>query len=92
MTSGDLLIVGSPFRDGGPTQKIIELLGALGSGELAGVKAAAFVSRPMPFYVKGSEGPLRSGETQKAVTWAKTIMATLAQRASEAANQKGTQP
>lgn len=29
---------------------------------------------------------------KEAVMWAKAIMATLAQRASEAANQKGTQP
>jgi flavodoxin len=35
---------------------------------------ALIVSTPMPFYVEGSEGPLRSGETQKAAAWAQSIL------------------
>ncbi|WP_427172860.1 flavodoxin family protein [Arthrobacter sp. 92] len=36
---------------------------------------AEIVSKPMAFYVKGTEGPLRSGELDKAATWAKDLLA-----------------
>jgi flavodoxin len=38
---------------------------------------ADIVSEPMPFYVKGSEGPMRSGEIEKAEAWARTLLAAL---------------
>jgi hypothetical protein len=38
---------------------------------------ADIVSEPLPFYVKGSEGPLRSGEIEKAEAWARTLLAAL---------------
>ena len=31
---------------------------------------ADIIAEPMPFYVKGSEGPLRDGEIEKAQSWA----------------------
>jgi hypothetical protein len=30
--------------------------------------------KPMAFYVKGSEGPLRSGELEKGATWAEDLL------------------
>jgi flavodoxin len=38
---------------------------------------ADIVSEPLPFYVKGSEGPLRSGEIEKAEAWARTLFTAL---------------
>ena len=35
---------------------------------------AEIISKPMPFYVKGSEGPLRSGELDKAAAWAADLL------------------
>ncbi|MGY2744708.1 flavodoxin family protein [Arthrobacter sp. UYCu723] len=35
---------------------------------------AEIVSEPMPFYVKGTEGPLRSGEIGKATAWARALL------------------
>jgi flavodoxin len=40
---------------------------------------ALIVTKPMPFYVKGSEGPLHSGETQKAAAWAQTLLESIGQ-------------
>ena len=34
---------------------------------------ANIISSPAPFYVRGTEGPLRSGELEKAANWAKTL-------------------
>ncbi|MDV8149895.1 flavodoxin family protein [Arthrobacter sp. B10-11] len=35
---------------------------------------AEIISKPMAFYVKGSEGPLRSGELDKAAAWAADLL------------------
>jgi flavodoxin len=53
------------FIHGDAAKKMTESLKAGG---------AEIVSQPMPFYVKGSEGPLRSGELDKAATWAKDLL------------------
>jgi flavodoxin len=101
---GDLLVVGSPVNGWRPTPRITALLAALASGQLDGVRAAAFdtrvrlfihgdaarkitetlrthgahiISKPMPFYVRGREGPLRNGELEKAAAWAKELLAAL---------------
>ncbi|WP_445155874.1 flavodoxin family protein [Arthrobacter sp. Hor0625] len=38
---------------------------------------ADLISEPMPFYVKGSEGPLRPGEIDKAARWGKSLLEAL---------------
>jgi hypothetical protein len=38
---------------------------------------ASIVARPMPFYVKGSEGPLLPREEERATVWAERILAAL---------------
>lgn len=38
---------------------------------------AQVISKPMAFYVKGTEGPLRPGEVEKAVGWAKSLQDSL---------------
>jgi flavodoxin len=38
---------------------------------------ATIISDPAPFYVRGTEGPLRSGELEKAASWAKTLATAL---------------
>ncbi|AOT02772.1 flavodoxin family protein [Arthrobacter sp. U41] len=38
---------------------------------------ADIIAEPMPFYVKGSEGPLRNGEIEKAEAWARTLLTSL---------------
>ncbi|HSO91698.1 MAG TPA: flavodoxin domain-containing protein [Arthrobacter sp.] len=38
---------------------------------------ADIIAEPMPFYVKGSEGPLRDGEIEKAEGWARTLLTSL---------------
>jgi flavodoxin len=40
---------------------------------------AEIVSKPMAFFVKGTEGPLRSGELDKAATWAKDLLKRVGQ-------------
>jgi flavodoxin len=40
---------------------------------------ATIISDPAPFYVRGTEGPLHSGELEKAASWAKTLAAALPQ-------------
>jgi flavodoxin len=49
---------------------------------------ALIISKPMPFYVKGTEGPLKSGETQKAAAWALGILQSAGQTGS-ASSGKG---
>jgi len=53
------------FIHGDAAKKMTEILKAAG---------AEIVSKPMAFYVKGSEGPLRSGELEKAATWAGDLL------------------
>jgi flavodoxin len=43
---------------------------------------AHIISRPAPFYVRGAEGPLRSGELEKAATWAKSLASALERKAT----------
>jgi len=38
---------------------------------------ASIIGGPMAFYVKGSEGPLMDGETERAAAWATDLMATM---------------
>ncbi|AXJ09183.1 flavodoxin domain-containing protein [Arthrobacter sp. PM3] len=38
---------------------------------------ADIISEPMPFYVGGTKGPLRSGEIDKAGSWARTLLTSL---------------
>jgi flavodoxin len=38
---------------------------------------ATIISDPALFYVRGTEGPLRNGELEKAASWAKTLAAAL---------------
>jgi len=40
---------------------------------------AEVVSKPRAFYVRGSEGPLRSGELDKAATWAEDLLKRVGQ-------------
>lgn len=53
------------FIHGDAAKKMTESLKAGG---------AEIISKPMPFYVKGSEGPLRSGELDKAAAWAADLL------------------
>ncbi|MEC5190678.1 MULTISPECIES: flavodoxin family protein [unclassified Arthrobacter] len=39
---------------------------------------ADLIAAPMPFYVRGSEGPLRDGEIGKAESWAQKLLASVA--------------
>ncbi|MDQ0664099.1 flavodoxin [Arthrobacter ulcerisalmonis] len=39
---------------------------------------ASIVGGPMAFYVKGSEGPLVDGETERAAAWATELLASMA--------------
>ncbi|MFJ5956428.1 flavodoxin family protein [Paenarthrobacter sp. NPDC092416] len=36
---------------------------------------AILIAKPMPFYVKGTEGPLLDGETARATAWAEVLLA-----------------
>lgn len=38
---------------------------------------ATVVGQPMPFYVKGTEGPLLEGETTRALSWGRELLATV---------------
>lgn len=40
-------------------------------------QGADIISEPMPFYVQGSEGPLRPGEIEKAARWGKSLLEAL---------------
>lgn len=44
---------------------------------------ASIVAGPMAFYVKGSEGPLRKGEVDRAVAWAETLLSGLKDQGSQ---------
>ena len=56
------------FIDGDAAKKITHALKAGG---------ADISAEPMPFYVKGSEGPLRDGEIEKAKSWAHSLLTSL---------------
>ena len=56
------------FMHGDAAKKITHALKAGG---------ADIIAQPMPFYVKGSEGPLRDGEIEKAKAWAHTLLTSL---------------
>jgi len=56
------------FIHGDAARKITHALRASG---------ADIISEPMPFYVGGTKGPLRSGEIDKAGSWAKTLLTSL---------------
>lgn len=56
------------FIHGDAARKMTKLLKEAG---------ASIVSDPAPFYVRGTEGPLRSGELEKAANWAKTLATAL---------------
>lgn len=56
------------FIHGDAARKMTKLLKEAG---------ATIISDPAPFYVRGTEGPLRSGELEKAASWAKTLDAAL---------------
>lgn len=38
---------------------------------------AEIISEPMPFYVQGSDGPLRPGEVEKATRWGTSLLEAL---------------
>jgi flavodoxin len=40
-------------------------------------QGADMISEPMPFYVQGSEGPLRPGEIEKAARWGKSLLESM---------------
>lgn len=96
-----LLVVGSPINAWGPTAKISKFLKELASGELEGIKVAAFdtrvklfihgdaagkiakalekaggevISKPQGFIVEGGEGPLKEGEVDRAIEWARSMI------------------
>ncbi|WP_228403572.1 flavodoxin domain-containing protein [Pseudarthrobacter sp. L1SW] len=43
---------------------------------------ASIITGPMAFYVKGSEGPLRQGEVDRAAAWAETLRSALKDQGS----------
>lgn len=49
---------------------------------------ALIISKPMPFYVEGSQGPPKSGETQKAAAWAQVILESIG-NTSQGSSTKG---
>ena len=53
------------FIHGDAARKLCDELGSRG---------AEIISAPQPFYVKGTEGPLRSGEVEKAEFWARSLL------------------
>ncbi|VXC23040.1 Flavodoxin [Arthrobacter sp. 9AX] len=61
------------FIHGDAAKKITRTLKAAG---------ASIVTGPMAFYVKGSEGPLLGGETERAASWAGDLIASLKDRGS----------
>jgi hypothetical protein len=42
-------------------------------------KGATLVGSPEPFYVEGTEGPLKEGELERASSWAREILKSLEQ-------------
>lgn len=43
---------------------------------------AHIISNPTPFYVRGTEGPLRAGELEKAAGWARNLASALDRKAT----------
>ena len=56
------------FMHGDAARKMAKALAAAGAG---------IIGEPMAFYVKGSEGPLLDGETERAAAWAAGLAASL---------------
>lgn len=56
------------FIHGDAAKKMTKLLKEAG---------AHVISPPAPFYVRGTEGPLRAGELDKAAAWAKSLVSAL---------------
>lgn len=56
------------FIHGDAARKITQALKAGG---------ADIIAEPMPFYVRGREGPLRDREVEKAKAWARTLLTSL---------------
>jgi flavodoxin len=61
------------FIHGDAARKITKLLTEGG---------AHIISHPTPFYVRGTEGPLRAGELDRAATWARNLASALEQKAT----------
>lgn len=61
------------FIHGDAARKITKLLTEGG---------AHIISHPTPFYVRGTEGPLRTGELDRATTWARNLASALEQKAT----------
>lgn len=61
------------FIHGDAARKITKLLTEGG---------AHIISHPTPFYVRGTEGPLRAGELDRATTWARNLASALEQKAT----------
>lgn len=43
---------------------------------------AHIISQPAPFYVRGTEGPLRAGELERAASWARNLASEFEQKAT----------
>jgi flavodoxin len=43
---------------------------------------AHIISQPTPFYVRGTEGPLRAGELERAASWARNLASEFEQKAT----------
>lgn len=43
---------------------------------------AKIISHPVPFFVRGTGGPLRAGELDRATTWARNLASALQQKAT----------
>ena len=79
ISSGDLLVVGSPINGWRPTQKTRVKLFIHGDAAKKITKTlkeagASTISKPMAFYVKGTEGPLLDGETSRATAWGEELL------------------
>ena len=48
-----------------------------------GKAGATLVSQPMAFYVKGTEGPLLAGETERARNWGGELLTLMKTRATK---------
>ncbi|BCW48284.1 hypothetical protein [Arthrobacter sp. StoSoilB13] len=44
---------------------------------------ATLVSKPVPFYVEGTEGPLLAGETERARTWGGELLTLIKTNATK---------
>ena len=61
------------FIHGDAAKKMTKLLTEAG---------AHIIARPAPFYVRGTEGPLRAGELEKAASWARSLSSAFDQKAT----------